>query len=211
MSDAAPAPSMGIDSAAVAADVAKLTSAGIPAEQAQVMAHGRARQLRDLSDMRGEHTIELVDADAQLAAELDRAMTTPGKGEAHTWEIPAEGDSDVDREAATAATVESRRVAVALGLTPDTARTLMERIGEGLARADEMDADAYTAHAKEGLARLVERYGDEATARAWVRDAVSALKTAGADQRVIDAFRLGGATDWWSVELLARRHRARSA
>ncbi len=75
MNDAA-APGVGIDSAAVGADVGKLTGAGIPADHAQAMAYRLARQRRDLGDLRGEYQVPIVDGDAKFASKQHDAMKT---------------------------------------------------------------------------------------------------------------------------------------
>lgn len=206
MTDAA-APSMGIDSAAVAADVAKLTGAGISQEQAQAMAHSRARQLRDLADLRGERQIPIIDGDAVQAQELHAALST--KPEDHKWSLPPEGEGADDFKAAAEATQAARAVSVALDLSPGTAEFLSGRIREVFAKADAMnDAEMYAYH-NDGLRRLAEHYGSVDAARAMINDAVQALKVADADPRIVDAFIVGASVDLWSVDTLARRYRAK--
>ncbi len=206
MTDAA-APGMGIDSAAVAADVAKLTGAGFSTEEAQAMAHGRARQVRDLSDLRGEHGIPIIDGDAQAAQALHDAMKTSAAD--HTWSLPPESNDAEAMQAAAEATSAARAAAVALDLSPGTGEFLARRIEEGFAKAHAMSDAEHEQSMRDGLRRLAEHYGDYDAAKAMVSDAVKALKAAKVDERIVDAFIVGASTDVWAVDTLAKRYRAK--
>ena len=211
MIDAA-APGMGIDQSAITADVAKLTRAGFSESEAQAMASGHARQTRNLREIRGElPPIEAIDGDAALADELNRQAFNAEPGERHEWSVRPVSDAQEEIEAAALATTAGRKAATALGLSPGTADTLMQRVVAGLARADTMDEAELEAEGERAKQAFIEKHGtDEAAALA--RDAREQLKLAGDGGWLHNALVLSGmASDPWTIELLARRWRMRRA
>lgn len=200
------------DMARINADADRLVYGGegkISRDEAMTMAIRQDRQRRELAGVRGELRMPVVDGDAEYAKQLHEALST--KPEEHTWSLPPASNAEDDVQAAAEATAAWRPAAIALDIDPGTAQFLAERVTKELMKVHAMDDATHTAYVRDGFNRLVDRYGNEATAKKWVADAVAALKSANADERLVTTFLLGAGSDWYAIELLAGRYRAKQS
>lgn len=202
------------DAARISADVDMLVNSGaMTPEQARAAAAAQDFHRRGVAMLRGEiPPIELVDGDAQLAAELNRQVFEPGAAERYTFSIEPD---DITPEAAAAAkdaTAAAHSAARAIGLTDSTAAELIRIVQSGLRAAHDAGVDAALISHGQAKAVFYERFGEEADA--LVRDARASLRRAASEaadwiEHALDAS--GAIFDPWVVPMLARHYRATRA
>lgn len=198
------------DAARISADVDRLVNSGVMTpEQARAAATAQDRQRRELASARGEHRLDVIDADAQMAADLNRKVFEPDVGERYSFAIEADDISPEAAADAEAATAAAHSAARAIGLTDGTASELIRIVQTGLRTAHAAGEDAARISHGKARAQFYERFGDEADS--LVRDARAVLRRAAPEaanwiEHALDAS--GAIFDPWVTPMLARRYRA---